>query len=182
MDYQELASKHANKKRYEKTKQFDYHEEQRQKLSEWREHKEVTLMAEEIDNLFWNELVQLGWRINNDVIISNPKFFAKNVQLMFLCPDCGKALHSQQAHDITISKARAMRNANWLKIVVKRHKENADACHPAEYDENGEVIPEAIPEARPTIFEKPEDGTVRLDTITGTWTIFDGERWIPHAK
>lgn len=150
-----------------------------QELAKWRTEPEGKPLSDsEVEDLFWSKLVQLGWRFHNNERIDR----LKSVQLMFVCQDCGKGLHSQQSHTITPERLKAMIDVRWLNQVVQKHKtDTTKGCKQPEYDENGEAISEALPEALP-IFEKPKTGTVRLDTITNTWTIFNGERWIPHTK
>lgn len=123
---------HKKPKQYEKDEQFHHepsmsHTPEEKPLTEW-----------EVESLFWNRLVQLGWRLNN--VDNNP---LKSVQLMFTCLDCGKGLHTQQSHTVTPSRARAMFDTHWLNRVVQKHKtDTTRGCKP-EYDENGEAISEA---------------------------------------
>lgn len=124
-------------------KQHEEHDWKR-KNSDYSIESEHVLVADEIDRLFWSKLVLIGWKINTVFILD--KSPAKSVQFMFTCPDCGKSLHSQQSHTITTARAKAMTDVRWLKQVIAKHKETSSGCQPAEYDENGEVISEAIPE------------------------------------
>jgi len=148
-EYRELAKQYQ--KQYLKHEQYKKpHQEQHHSQTLGNDYgkkvEESPLIAEEIDKLFWDKLVHLGWRINSQYIntfedqVLNPPL--KSVQFLYLCPDCGKSLHSQQAHLVTPSKARAMIDTNWLAIVVKKHKATSKGCVVPEYDENGEAISE----------------------------------------
>jgi hypothetical protein len=144
-EYLALAKQYQ--KQYQKPKQ--QHEQHHEQAigNDYAKQVEIPLIAEEVDSFFWEKLVNLGWRINSQYIntfenqILNPPL--KSVQFLYLCPDCGKSLHSQQAHLVTPSKARAMMDTNWLSIVVKKHKATSNGCVAPEYDENGEAILEA---------------------------------------
>ena len=144
-DYLELA------KQYQKQKEKQHHKQQHEAHHEPSMSNVIddqVLMANEIDYFFWDKLVQLGWRINTEFPLSDKKVSLKSVQFLFLCPDCDKALHSQQSHTITFSKAKTMTDVLWLKSLVTLHKvDSKKGCYPAEYDENGEVISEALPKA-----------------------------------
>ena len=142
-DYLELAKPYQ--------KQYQQHHEPSMGDDFNKRTVELPLIAEEVDSFFWDKLVHLGWRINSQYIntfedqVLNPPL--KSVQFLYLCPDCGKSLHSQQAHLVTPSKARAMIDTNWLAIVVKKHKATSKGCVAPEYDENGEAISEVLPKA-----------------------------------
>jgi hypothetical protein len=106
-----------------------------------KEPAEKPLRDSEVNKLFWNKLVQLGWRMNEVQHLN-----LKTIQFMFTCQDCGKGLHTQQAHTITPTRAKAMVDTKWLDRVVQKHKTDpAKGCKP-EYDEDGETIAKAIPE------------------------------------
>jgi hypothetical protein len=168
------------KKQYQKQQQKQYQKhEYHQETLPFNEHgsneqAEKPLSESYVDQLFWNKLVQLGWRFNDQQRIDR----LKSTQLMFVCPDCDKGLHSQQSHTITPARAKAMLDTHWLKRIVQKHKEDTTrGCHP-EYDENGEAIAEAILKATP-VFKKTATGKLRIDTIDGETKVFNGERWVP---
>jgi hypothetical protein len=168
------------KKQYQKQQQKQYQKhEYHQETLPFHEHgsrepAEKPLSESQVDELFWNKLVQLGWRLNK---VENDKL--KAIQLMFICRDCGKGLHSQQSHTVTPSRARAMFDVQWLSRVIQKHKtDDLNGCKPLKYDENGEAIAEAIPKATP-VFKKTATGKLRIDTIDGETKVFNGERWVP---
>ena len=132
--YMQVAKQHQKPKPYQKHEQF-HHE---QALGR-KEPEEKPLSEFQVDQLFWNKLVQLGWRLNT---VENNKL--KSIQLMFTCQDCGKGLHTQQSHTITLTRARAMYDQRWLDSVIKKHKTSTNTgCNSFQYDENGEAIAEA---------------------------------------
>lgn len=146
-DYLQLAKQYE--KPYQKHKHEQFHEYGHESLPDWRTKPDVTLVAEEVSDLYWKELASLGWRVNSQDLFRDDLLgtTVKTTQFMFTCTDCGKALENQQSHTITTSKAKAMTDVARLKTIVKRHKETNKGCNPIEYDENGEVISEAIPKA-----------------------------------
>lgn len=178
--YLEKTKQYQKKKQYHETL-YNKHEKQKYHQPElpfegekWHEPEEKPLSESEVETLFWNKLVQLGWRLNK---VENDKL--KAIQLMFICRDCGKGLHSQQSHTVTPSRARAMFDVQWLSRVIQKHKtDNLNGCKPLKYDENGEAIAEAIPKATP-VFKKTATGKLRIDTIDGETKVFNGERWVP---
>jgi len=175
-DYLQEAKQYEKqyKKQYKKPKQYQKHEQFSHESLMSHEPKEKPLSESEVETLFWNKLVQLGWRLNK---VENDKL--KAIQLMFICRDCGKGLHSQQSHTVTPSRARAMFDVQWLSRVIQKHKtDDLNGCKPLKYDENGEAIAEAIPKATP-VFKKTATGKLRIDTIDGETKVFNGERWVP---
>lgn len=92
---------------YLKHKQKQYHE--------WRDDEVYT------EELFWNELVQLGWRqnIKEQNIIGEINLV---LQLVLECPDCGKALktidtlfigHSVKVKALLMAKQDIERHQNF---------------------------------------------------------------------
>ena len=169
---------------YRKKKHEQFHDYGHESLSDWRTKPDVTLLAEEVSDLYWKKLASIGWRVNSQELFKDELLgtVVKTTQFIFTCPDCGKALKSQQSHTITTSKAKEMTEIAKLSHLVKKHKEETiKGCIPIEYDENGEVISEAVAEATPKkapIFERPSTGTLRIDTIDGETKAFNGERWV----
>lgn len=180
LDYIKSAKQHQEQQRaMKKSKPYQkpHHEYEHHSLSpqfdqkRHQEHEDTALSSKELDYFFWKTLVHLGWRKN---ISGSPESY----QLMLVCQKCEKSLMSQQSHTITYARARNMSDKVYLKSQVQEHY---DKCKPFEYDEDGNLV-EAISEAIPEVFEKPETGTIRTDTITGNWKLFDGERWINFTK
>jgi hypothetical protein len=175
-DYLQEAKQYEkqHKEQYKKPKQYQKHEQFLHEPSMSHVPEEKPLSESEVEALFWSKLVQLGWRLNK---VENDKL--KAIQLMFICKDCGKGLHSQQSHTVTPSRARAMFDVQWLSRVIHKHKtDDLNGCKPLKYDENGEAIAEAIPKAIP-VFKKTATGKLRVDTIDGETKVFNGERWVP---
>lgn len=108
---------------------------------------DLTLNAKDVERIFWEKLVKVGWRINK----YNPDEKRHSYQLMLVCSDCNKIIDTQQSHTLTTSKIRVMTDKITIKRKITEHKATNKGCKPQEYDENGEVI-----------------SKVELEAITGT--------------
>ena len=94
--------------------------------------RETPLIAEEIDELFWGKLVQLGWRTDNNPLLEGVNSKAKITRFVYVCRDCDLPLHAENALNITPSKAKKMYNFELLKEKLFRHKKVAKECKPTE--------------------------------------------------
>jgi hypothetical protein len=163
--YQEHQQRLVNKKH---KKQFD------EDLSRLKKEKiqaikpnATPLSKSELEYLFWNKLVVLGWKkATNGEVYS----------LMLICPNCDKAIVSRAAQALTYDNAYKLCDKAYVSSEFNDHN---NRCEPFEYDENGDVV-EATPEAKP--FGSFLAGTTRYDTVDDEMKIFDGERWIAHKE
>ena len=153
-DYKEYL---ALAKQYQKQMQKPYHKQLRVQRHEQtlgndysKKVKELPLIAEEIDALFWGKLVQLGWRIDNTPLLDGADSKARVTRLVFVCLECDLPLHAQNSMSITPSTAKKMCDVSLLKEKLVYHKTITKECRPVQ---ESKAIPEAIP-----VFEKPAKG------------------------
>jgi len=135
-DWQSISHSKAKpyQKPYQKQEQFpkSHHKDKQWVQDElpfndkpWRER---SLTDTEIEELFWRDLVQLGWKWQ--AYGENPR--SKNIVLP--CPYCELVIDSHTI--ITESIAKRMQDKNYCEQVLKRHK--GLEC---------KALSEAIPEA-----------------------------------
>ena len=104
-DYQFIDQYSSVNQEYLKHKQKQY--------DEWRDDEVYT------EELFWNELVQLGWRqnqkeknVNGEIILT--------LQLVLECPDCSKGIKTVDTFAIGYSiKVKSLLMA---KLEIERHQ------------------------------------------------------------
>lgn len=91
------------------------------------------------ERLFWDTLVDLGWKAL-DIDAEN-----KIQQIILTCPDCGSSIgKTQMVHTLTKSKAHKISSTTQIKDIVKDHKKSTKGCKTPEYDENGDLVVEAV--------------------------------------
>jgi len=77
----------------------------------WRER---SLTDTEVEELFWRDLVQLGWRWQT--YGENPK--SRNIVLP--CPYCNLVIDSHTI--ITDTNAKKMQDKHYCELILKKHK------------------------------------------------------------
>jgi hypothetical protein len=117
-DWQSVS--HSKAKPYQKQQQFPKtHQKDKQWVQDelpftdkpWRER---SLTDTEIEELFWRDLVQLGWKFQ--AYGENPR--SKNVVLP--CPYCELVIDSHTI--ITESNAKKMKDKYYCEQILKKHK------------------------------------------------------------
>jgi hypothetical protein len=122
-DWQSISHSKAKpyQKPYQKQEQFpkEYHKDKQWVQDElpftdkpWRSDKYLT--DTEIEELFWGQLVQLGWRWQT--YGENAK--SKNIVLP--CPYCNLVVDSHTI--ITETNAKKMQDKYYCEQILKRHK------------------------------------------------------------
>jgi hypothetical protein len=98
----------------------------------WREQP---LTGTEIEELFWRELVQLGWRIH-----TYPSGGQDRKNIVLPCPDCNRKIDMYTWDWVSKADASKMSSAEYVDQRIKDHqvdcKSSIDAC----YKCNGEGI------------------------------------------
>lgn len=117
-DWQSMS--HSKAKPYQKQEQFPKtHQKDKQWVQDelpftdkpWRER---SLTDTEVEELFWAELVQLGWKWQ--AYGENPR--SKN--LVLPCPYCDLVIDSHTI--ITESNAKKMKDKNYCEQILRKHK------------------------------------------------------------
>jgi hypothetical protein len=107
---QEQMMKGSKAKPYQKDKQW-VQDELPFNDKPWRER---SLTDTEIEELFWRQLVQLGWRLQSygDVATRN--------NIVLPCPYCNLVIDSHTI--VTDSNAKKMQDKSYCDQILKKHK------------------------------------------------------------
>jgi hypothetical protein len=84
----------------------------------------ATLSKDEVEKIFWNQLVNLGWRKTD--IFADSK--GPLTQFVLVCEDCDKSLDSVMANSLTKRKVESMTSANEIGKRIMEHKASAKGC------------------------------------------------------
>ena len=77
------------------------------------------LTEQEVNDLFWNVLVNLGWRRNTE---------NGNLRLVFACPQCEMIIDDCPYDKLLMKDANVMRDKNNLDRLLIMH--NGEPCFP----------------------------------------------------
>jgi hypothetical protein len=119
----ELKQKHYEKQEHSRSKSHQESWKQEELPLDWS----APLAEIEVDELFWDKLVQLGWKIQE---YGNHLTLSKNIVLA--CPVCNNILDSYPKTSITKRDGNKMADSRYCERIIASH--NGFVC---------EAIPEA---------------------------------------
>jgi hypothetical protein len=124
--YLDLA-KQYQQPRWEEVKIPTSKEEFYSSVSSNQESKKMT--DKQVEELFWDKLVNLGWRKTEIFSDSKGSF----TQFVLVCQDCDKAMYSMMSHSMTHEQAQSITNKDFVLEEIAKHKASVKGC---------QVIPE----------------------------------------
>jgi hypothetical protein len=79
------------------------------------------LTEQEVNDLFWNSLINLGWKLDQREVDGR--------RLIFACPKCNMILDDQPYKQLPASSAVSMINVKALKGILQMHRWRAMQSH-----------------------------------------------------
>ena len=110
-----------NQKQYQQPYQkhdpedYHFHPEKSEQYYSYVSKKNLPIPVEQVLDLFWKFLVNLGWRWND----TNKD----DIQLVLACPECDKAVDYIPYKNMTEDNLKHIRQLDYVKRKFKGHRE-----------------------------------------------------------